>query len=61
MNERHIEYLGDGVYLAEAPGGVWLLANDNENPTDKIFLEYGVLDALNRTLNFWNSQNARGE
>ena len=51
--EKHIyEYLGDGVYAralkGNVDGGVWLLANDHLNPTDKIYLEPAVLEALVR-------------
>ena len=36
-------YLGDGVYAkADGMGGVWLLANDHKNPTDKVYLEPSV-------------------
>jgi len=42
------EYLGDGVYAKHDGFGVWLLANDHLNPTDKVYLEPSVLTALNR-------------
>jgi len=42
------EYLGDGVYALFDGSGIWLHANDHENPTDRIYLEPDVLDALNR-------------
>jgi hypothetical protein len=49
IKNRHLyDYIGDGVYVKWRGDGVWLLANDHENPTDKVFLEMPVLDALNR-------------
>jgi hypothetical protein len=39
-------YLGDGVYARYENGGITLLANDHRDPTDTIFLEPMVLDAL---------------
>ena len=44
MNEW--SYIGDGVYANPDPSGVWLHANDHLNPTDKIYLELSVLEAL---------------
>jgi len=40
------EYLGDGVYALEERQGFWLYANDHINPTDRIFIEPEVFDAL---------------
>ena len=48
MNEKQIEYIGDGVYVAHDGFGLWVMANDHISPTDKIYLEPEVLDALNR-------------
>jgi hypothetical protein len=43
------DYLGDGVYATQAENeGVWLLANDFDDPTDRIFLEFAVYEALKR-------------
>jgi hypothetical protein len=43
------DYLGDGVYaISDEYGGIWLHANDHENPTDSIYLEPKVFDALVR-------------
>jgi hypothetical protein len=42
------EYLGDGVYALFDGFGIWLHANDHENPTDRVYLEPEVLEALNR-------------
>lgn len=44
------EYLGDGVYVLYDGFGIWLHANDHENPTDRIYLEPVVLKALLRFL-----------
>lgn len=40
------QYLGDGVYCKFDQWGVWLHANDHENPTDKIYLEWQVFEQL---------------
>ncbi len=45
-NKRPAEYLGDGVYAIFDGFGMWLHANDHENPTDKIYLEPEVMKAL---------------
>lgn len=46
--ENLIDYLGDGVYAKSHDGiSVWLLTNDHENPTDRIYLEPAVIRALN--------------
>lgn len=42
------DYLGDGVYALFDGYGIWLHANDHENPTDKIYLEPEVFKALIR-------------
>jgi hypothetical protein len=44
------DYLGDGVYAFFDGFGLELRANDHLNPTDTIYLEPLVLEALNR---FW--------
>ena len=41
-------YLGDGVYAKVDQCGVWLHANSHCDPTDKIYLEWSVLDSLNQ-------------
>lgn len=43
-------YLGDGVYVGFDGYGVWLHANDQDDPTDKIYLEPEVCKALIRYL-----------
>jgi hypothetical protein len=42
------DYLGDGVYAIFDGYGIWLHANDHANPTDRIYLEPPVLEALHR-------------
>jgi len=41
-----IGYLGDGVYVVLQNGMIELRANDLENPTDIVYLERNVLQAL---------------
>ena len=41
-------HLGDGVYAIFDGYGIWLHANDHENPTDRIYLEPSVFDSLTR-------------
>lgn len=43
-----IRYIGDGVYARFDGGGFWLLANSHTEPTDRVYLEFDVLDALER-------------
>ena len=43
-----VRYIGDGVYAQFDGGGFWLLANSHTDPTDRVYLEFGVLDALER-------------
>ena len=40
------EYYGDGVYAKFDQSGVWLHANSHDEPTDRIYLEWQVLDSL---------------
>jgi len=42
------EHLGDGVYVGHDNYGLWLHANSHDNPTDRIYLEWEVLDQLIR-------------
>ena len=42
------DYIGDGVYVDFDGCGIWLYANDFDEPTDKIYLEQEVLEALIR-------------
>lgn len=41
--EETTHYLGDGVYVKIDNGSVVLMANDDKNPTDTIFLEQEVI------------------
>jgi len=45
---ERMDYLGDGVYAIYDGYGIWLHANDHLNPTDRIYLEWEVLESLNR-------------
>lgn len=40
------EYIGDAVYAGYDGYGVWLYANDKDDPTDKIYLEPSVMRQL---------------
>jgi len=40
------DYIGDGVYVKYDGFGIWLSANDNERPTDKIYIEPDVMAGL---------------
>jgi len=42
------DYLGDGVYAEYDGWGIWLKANDHACPTDEIYLEPSVMEALDR-------------
>lgn len=44
--KRPAQYLGDGVYAIFDGYGIWLHANDHRDPTDRIYLEPQVLQAL---------------
>ena len=41
-----VSYLGDGLYAVFDGFGIWLLANSHEDPTDKVYLEPDVFQAL---------------
>ena len=47
FNGYPIDYIGDGVYVLFDGNGFELRANDHADPTDIIFLEPAVLEALN--------------
>lgn len=49
-------YLGDGLYVKPEADGLWLLANDHENPTDKVFLEVDVLENFLRYVKAWKKE-----
>lgn len=42
------DYAGDGVYVGYDGFGLWLHANDHANPTDRVYLEPTVMEALVR-------------
>ena len=46
--KRPASYLGDGVYAINDGFGIWLHANDHKNPTDRVYLEPSVMQALIR-------------
>ena len=48
MPDKPTEHLGDGVYAIYDGHGIWLYANDHENPTDRVYLEPAVFEALVR-------------
>ena len=39
-------YIGDGVYARSDGYGIWLHASSHDDPTDKIYLEPSVFEAL---------------
>jgi len=53
------QYLGDGVYVKSEGYGVWLLANSHDQPTDRIYLEPGVLESLNEFVKRLEADNAQ--
>lgn len=54
--KRPATYLGDGLYAIFDGYGIWLHANDHENPTDKVYLEPPVIQALIRFENDLKSE-----
>jgi hypothetical protein len=48
QQEKPVDYIGDGVYVEYDGYGIWLKANHHIMATDKIYLEPGVLEGLNR-------------
>jgi len=42
------DYLGDGVYVRFDGAGFVLMANSHIDPTDTVYLEWSVVDALQR-------------
>jgi hypothetical protein len=46
MKLNEWKYIGTGVYAMFDVGGIWLCLNGHENPTDRIYLEWSVLDEL---------------
>jgi len=45
---KNQDYIGDGVYVEYDGEGIMLKANDHLDPTDTIYLEPNVLEALIR-------------
>jgi len=43
---EHMTHCGDGVYALYDGYGIWLHANSHDQPTDRIYLEPEVFDAL---------------
>lgn len=48
MNEEHKEYLGDSVYAAIENGMLKLTTENGFGPSNVIYLDNDVIDALNR-------------
>ena len=47
IEERDLrDYIGDGVYVRFDGEGIWLLANAFNDPSDKVYLEQSVFNAL---------------
>ena len=46
MEKKDWVHLGDGVYLASDGNGIVLRANSHVEPTDEIYLEREVMDAI---------------
>jgi len=48
LNGQPVDHAGDGVYVVVDAIGVWLHANHHENPTDRVYVEDKVMDAILR-------------
>jgi hypothetical protein len=48
---NEFSYIGDGVYAKYDGYGILIHVNDHKNPTDKVYLEPGVLQSLNDFFN----------
>ena len=46
MTKENSEYIGDGVYAGYDGMGIWLHVGSHDKPTDKVYLEDYVFDAL---------------
>ena len=42
INGEPYRYLGGGVYAKFDGFGIWLMANDHKDPSDKVYLEPSV-------------------
>ena len=48
METDKLEYLGDGLYAKFDGYHIVLMANDTEDPSDTVYLEYDVYLALKK-------------
>ena len=48
LNGRPVDHAGNGVYVVVDAIGVWLHANSHDQPTDKVYVEDRVMDAILR-------------
>ena len=46
LNERPIDYAGDGIYVMVDKYGIWLHANHHKFPTDKIYIDNTTLKSI---------------
>ena len=46
MADKEWHYLGDGVYIKNDGYGLWLHANSHDEPTDRVYLEWPVLQRM---------------
>lgn len=46
MTTEEVRFLGDGLYAAYDGFGIELRANSPTDPTDRVYLEYDVFQAL---------------
>jgi len=58
-DSRFADYAGDGVYVINLGWAIELRANDPRNPTDTIYLEPEVLEAINRIAKRWDRDSRR--
>ena len=45
---RPVEHVGDGVYAIYDSFGIWLHANHHLQPTDRVYLENGIIERIIR-------------
>ena len=58
-DSRFADYAGDGVYVINLGWAIELRANDPRDPTDSIYLEPEVLEAINRIAKRWENDERR--
>lgn len=46
--KRPADYLGDGVYAISDGYGIWLHTGSHDRPTNRVYLEPQVMEALTR-------------